>query len=48
VEEHVIRAQSCRAKLEVLEFGLAAGQIEVARAAAEYIRCVEETAFLQG
>jgi hypothetical protein len=47
VEEHVTRALGCRAKLEVLEIGLAAGQIDIPQATTEYIRCVEETAFLQ-
>lgn len=46
IEEHVARAASCRAKLEALEISLAAGQIEPAQATAEYIKCVEETAFL--
>lgn len=47
VEEHVVRAQSCRAKLEVLEIGLAAGEIDQPRAIAEYMRCVEEASFLR-
>ena len=46
VEEHVTRAQGCRAKLEVLEVGLTAGQLEPSHATAEYIRCVEQIAFL--
>lgn len=46
IEEHVVRAQSCLAKLEVLEIGLSAGQIDPARATTEYIRCVEEASFL--
>ena len=48
VEEHVARAQSARAKLEVLEVGLTSGLVETAQATNEFIRCVEETAFLQG
>src|SRR5687767_2656688 len=48
IEEHVARAQSCRAKLEVLEIGLATGQIEAAQATTEFIRCVEEVSFLDG
>jgi hypothetical protein len=47
VEEQVTRAMGCRAKLEVLEVGLESGQIDLRQATAEYIRCVEETAFLQ-
>lgn len=44
VEEHVARAQSCRAKLDVLEIGLKTAQIDVPRATSEYMRCLEETA----
>ena len=44
VEEHVARAQSCRAKLDVLEIGLKTGQIDVPRATSEYMRCLEESA----
>jgi hypothetical protein len=47
VEEHVTRAMACRAKLEILEVGLASRQIDSRQATAEYIKCVEETAFLQ-
>jgi MFS family permease len=48
VEEHVTRAQRCRAKLEVLEIGLAAGHLNASQATSEYLRCVEEAAFLEG
>jgi MFS family permease len=47
VEEHVARAQSCRAKLEVLEIGLTSGEIDPSRATTEYMRCVEEASFLE-
>ena len=47
IEEQVTRAQGCRAKLEVLEIGLMADQVNVSQATTEFIRCVEETAFLQ-
>jgi hypothetical protein len=47
IEEHVTRAQSCRAKLEVLEVGLTTGTIDSAQATAEYLRCVENSAFLE-
>jgi hypothetical protein len=47
VEEYVTRAQSCRAKLELLEIGLSTGEIDSARAAGEFIRCVEEASFLE-
>jgi len=48
LEENVGRAQRCRAKLEVLEVGLASGQLDPAQATTEYMRCVEESAFLDG
>jgi MFS family permease len=35
LEERVFRGQSCRAKLEALEVGLSAGQIDVPRATTE-------------
>jgi hypothetical protein len=46
VEEHVARAQSCRAKLEVLEIGIATGHLSAQQATGEFIRCVEEVSFL--
>ena len=46
IEEHVTRAQSCRAKLEVLEVGLTTGHIDATQATSEFIRCVEEVSFL--
>jgi hypothetical protein len=46
LEERVTRALGCRAKLEVLEIGMATGQLTPAQAAAEYLRCVEDAAFL--
>jgi MFS family permease len=47
IEENVARAQSCRAKLEVLELGLTLGHIETPQATSEFIRCVEEVSFLE-
>ena len=47
LEERVFRGQSCRAKLEALEVGLSTGQLDAARASAEYLKCVEEAAFLE-
>ena len=47
IEEHVTRAQGCRAKLEVLEVGLTLGQIDVRQATTEYLKCVEDAAFLE-
>ena len=47
IEEHVTRAQSCRAKLEMIEVGLTTGTLDPKQAAAEYLRCVEEAAFVE-
>ena len=47
IEEHVTRAQGCRAKLEVLEVGLTLGQLDLRQATSEYLKCVEESAFLE-
>ena len=46
IEEQVTRAQGCRAKLEVLEVGLTMGQIDTRQATSEYLKCVEDAAFL--
>jgi hypothetical protein len=48
LEERVFRGQSCRAKLEALEVGISTGQIDVPRATSEYMKCLEEAAFLEG
>jgi hypothetical protein len=48
IEERVTRAQSVRAKLEVLEIGIATGQLNASQATTEFMRCVEESAFLDG
>ena len=47
IEEHVTRAQGCRAKLEVLEVGLTTGQLDTRQASTEYLKCVEDAAFLE-
>ena len=47
IEEHVTRAQGCRAKLEVLDIGLTVGQLDVQQATTEYLKCVEDAAFLE-
>jgi MFS family permease len=47
LEERVFRGQSCRAKLEALEVGLSTGQLDAPRATAEYMKCLEEAAFLE-
>jgi len=46
VEANVIQAQSCRAKLEVLEVAVTLGQLDTAQATTEYLKCVEAAAFL--
>ncbi len=46
VEANVIQAQSCRAKLEVLEVALTLGQLDTAQATTEFLKCVESAAFL--
>jgi MFS family permease len=48
VEQNVTRAQGARAKLEVVELGLKIGQLDERQALAEYLKCVEETAFMIG
>jgi MFS family permease len=47
LEERVFRGQSCRAKLEALEVGLSTGQLDVPRATTEYMKCLEEAAYLE-
>jgi hypothetical protein len=47
VDERVARAQGCGAKLEVLEIGLGTGQLDFQRAATEYMKCVEDAAFVR-
>ena len=46
LEERVTRALACRARLEVLELGIATGQMTAAQAASDYARCAEDAAFL--
>lgn len=48
IEEHVARAVGCRAKLEALDLGLALGQLDLRQATTEYLKCVEDAAFLEG
>ena len=44
LEEHVVRALGCRARLEAIETGLSLGHMDVRQAASEYLRCVEDSA----
>jgi hypothetical protein len=46
LEERVTRALTCRAKLEVLEIGIATGQVNASQATTEFLRCAEEAALL--
>lgn len=46
-EEHVVKAQAWRAKLEVLDATLSFGQIDKQQATSEYLKCVEDVAFLE-
>jgi hypothetical protein len=48
VEERLAKAESSRAKLDVLDVGLTTGHIDVAQATEEFLRCLEDTAFLPG
>jgi len=46
VEQSVAKAQSARAKLEVLETSLTLGQLDARQAVVEFLKCVEEAAVL--
>jgi MFS family permease len=46
LEEHVARAQTCRARLEVLDVALLMQHIDVSQATGEYLKCVEDAALL--
>ena len=47
VEQNIGRARSAGAKLEVLETGVTLGQLEPKQAVTEYLKCVEDAAFLE-
>jgi hypothetical protein len=47
LEDKLTRALGARAKLEALEAGISIGYINHDDAAAQYLRCVEEVAFLR-
>lgn len=47
LEQNIGRAQSARARLEVLETSVTLGQIEPPQAATEFLKCVEDAAFLE-
>ncbi|MEV6647214.1 hypothetical protein [Amycolatopsis sp. NPDC051371] len=46
VDEHVSRAQSARARLEILEVGLSSRELDYAAVAEECMQCVQDTAFI--
>lgn len=46
-DEQLLRARTCRARLESLELGLVAGSLDAAHATPEYARCLEESAQLE-
>jgi MFS family permease len=48
LEERVFRGYSARAKLEALEVGLTTGRLDPSRATEDYLKCVEEVAYLEG
>ena len=47
LEQNIGRAQSARARLEVLETSVTLGQLEPTQAATEFLKCVEDAAFLE-
>ena len=47
LEQNIGRAQSARARLEVLETSVTLGQLEPAQAVTEFLKCVEDAAFLE-
>jgi hypothetical protein len=46
-EEQLLRARTCRARLEALELGLTVGSLDAAHATPEYARCLEDSAQLE-
>jgi len=44
LDEHIVRAQSVRSRLEMLEVAVGAGQVSDAEAAAELMKCIESFA----
>jgi len=47
VEQNVAIAQRGRAKLEVLEIGLASGTLDSGQATTEYMKCIEDVALIE-
>ena len=47
LEQNIGRAQTARARLEVLETSLTLGQLDPKQAATEFLKCVEDAAFLE-
>lgn len=46
LEEHIAKAQAVPAKLEILDIGLAAGQLGSDQATGEYFRCILDCPFV--
>jgi MFS family permease len=47
IEDNVTRALGCRAKLELLEVSLNMSQMDAKQATIEYLKCVNDIAFLE-
>jgi hypothetical protein len=47
LEDYIRRAQVVRAKLEMLEVGVASGELTRAQAAGEYMKCIEDSAWIE-
>lgn len=47
LEEHLARAQACRARLEMIEVGLSIGYLDVPQATGDFLRCVEDASFIE-
>ena len=47
LEQNIGRAQTARARLEVLETGVTLGQFDTRQATTEFLKCVEDAAFLE-
>jgi hypothetical protein len=47
LEQNIGRAQTARARLEVLETSVSLGQLDTRQATTEFLKCVEDAAFLE-
>jgi hypothetical protein len=46
-EEQLLRARTCRARLQAIQLGLVAGSLDAAHATPEYTRCLEDSAQIE-